>query len=803
MSSAYEQLKHLLGMAVSPDAGQCQNEIAAAFDYFTKMAKSEECLVMAVQDSKMSVGMRAMAGWLLKTQVRRMGLLLEAQRDDLLQTYLSEPDRNVRNALGSVLALVYVQSVKDLTTEWKGLLGALLQTDRPLLALSVLEMICQDYPDGLVGNELFDELLRFLMVCLKQGEEAAALGLSCLNQFIIFPSDALEERLPEILESLSLLASSSNLSLQKRVLECLSSLTISYPYEMMQVMPSVMDFMLRILETHGDPLDYSRFEENLALDACDFWMTLVEQDSLLYEGYAEQITELVRGYLPRLLPALLKAMTYAEDDLELQDNCEGNVMQPDEVSSLLPRHYRNKSTKGDDAEDEEEELDEFGSSGWSLRKCAGSTLDRMAACVFGDSEHIVQQLLIPLINEKFAASNRDWRLLESGFMAIGAIAEGAGSMLTAQMVEELVEFLCIREGRLPLVRATAAWTLTRLPLRKNGVRRAITFLSQGILQETSKRVQRVSIVFLQSLLGKHPNAWKARDVIQLVLEAALLCQLRNRLQLCDLVAFVADECGLDDVEDALYVRVLHFLIELWSSVPRELVYAVVEAVSAVSTASGERVPREAAHLIYHKCATELGACCLNSLSDSHDNTEEEYTVAMLDVITGLLPTGVVNIGEFEEAVVRPLSQQDSSAAILQSVFGFVGDSLKLGCSLKYAQDYFSCMQTVAFLIEGEMDEDGSWTATRNNALWALGEAAHRGHLTPEANLIRGLVSILEQREATSSGILDNAAVTLGRCLGRQSTLKAMVPEGIYVYARTRVMALPDGDEKISSLHGLQ
>lgn len=776
----YQSLKCLLELAASQEAGCRQQEINQLFEQFDALPNTADYLVAYLLDDNMPLDTRSMAAWVLKTQIKQKRLLLETQRDFLLKRYFEEPERG----LATVLSLLYTQSVKE-GKDWTELIVSLLGERKRAIVTPILEMICQDCPDSLVSNELFEELLKYLLESLKLGEAEAVAGLSCINQFIIFPSELLEERLSELLENLSVFADRENALLQKRVLECLSSLVYSYPHEMMQVMPSVMDFMLRVMERHGDPLDLESFEQNLALDACDFWMTLVERDSLLYESFAEQINELVKGNLGRLLPVLLKAMTYAEDDLELQENMEGNVMQPDDLRSMLPQHYHIS---------EEEELDEYGSSGWGLRKCAGNTLDRLASCIFGDSAEVVHGLLIPLINEKFAESHRDWRLLESGIMAIGTIAEGAAGVLIDQ-VPQLIEFLAQREGRLPLVRATASWALSRLPLGKFA-RKTIAFLCQLVLCESSKRVQRVSIVFLQSVLGKYPSGWKAQDMLQLILEAAGKCQIRNRLQLCELMTFIGDEQGFDQVSNDLFIRMLQFLIDLWSSLPKELIYPVVEAVSAVSTASGERVPREAAVLIYEKCMNELCA----------GEQEEEYLVALLDVITGLLPTNVMSVQQFERQVLYPMFTECSgNAAILQSIFGFVGDAAKKGgleSELVYLEEYCRMMETVSIEFRGEEEEGDEWVATRNNAVWALGETVYRGVYKPTASFIKYLISLFRVPSETTSSqgkLLDNAAVTLGRSLAIIGYEQLDV--GVLETAMKRVLGLLEGEERTSALCG--
>jgi hypothetical protein len=238
------------------------------------------------------------------------------------------------------------------------------------------------------------------------------------------------------------------------------------------------------------------------------------------------------------------------------------------------------------------------------------------------------------------------------------------------------------------------------------------------------------------------------------------------------------------------LRVLQFLVELWSALPRALVYPVVEAVSAVSTVSGERIPREAAELLIGMCQRELRQ------QQEQQEKEEEYLVALLDVITGLLPSKALDVGEFEGGWLYPLFNDNGSAAVLQSVFGFVGDALKNGHMLKFVKEYCTVMEVVVSKEVYEEVED-EWMPTRNNALWALGEAIYRGHYGPSNALCECLLRIL-RNGAGSTGLMDNAAVTLGRCL---LWTQVEVDPRIINIAIKRVMDLPDGEEKESSQRG--
>jgi transportin-1 len=84
---------------------------------------------------------------------------------------------------------------------------------------------------------------------------------------------------------------------------------------------------------------------------------------------------------------------------------------------------RNRADGGDSDEEEEdeddyEEEDDETYTEWNLRKCSAAALDVMAVAF----EAEMLEVLLPYLKEKLFSS--DWMDVESGILALGAIAEG-------------------------------------------------------------------------------------------------------------------------------------------------------------------------------------------------------------------------------------------------------------------------------------------------------------------------------------------------------------------------------------------
>lgn len=175
--------------------------------------------------------------------------------------------------------------------------------------------------------------------------------------------------------------------------------------------------------------------ENVALEACEFWLTFAEDTEL---------APYLHPLLGKVAPVLLDCMVYGEDDLLWLEGDAEDANVPDKETDIKPRHYGGK-THGlehedpngaaakpklgaygeenlDDAEedfdlDDDEFADEM-STEWNLRKCAAAALDVLAVSFGGD---LLNVLLQPLKEKLWS---EDWLQRESGILALGAMAEG-------------------------------------------------------------------------------------------------------------------------------------------------------------------------------------------------------------------------------------------------------------------------------------------------------------------------------------------------------------------------------------------
>eukprot|EP00798_Chlamydomonas_sp_ICE-L_P031863 gene31863-7069_t len=207
-------------------------------------------------------------------------------------------------------------------------------------------------------------------------------------------------------------------------------------------------------------------DETVALESCEFWMAFCE---------AQLDPELLRPFLPRLIPVLMKNMVFDEYDEDVQDAeaaeaAAGGPQKEERDSELKPFHLKERD-KGTEAADDDEDDDADGSSRWTLRKCSAAALDRLSI-VYGDD---LLPVLLPIVEQRLQnpdwrpresalldlGANTDWRARESALLALGAVSEGCHQGLLPHLGGIVTMLLPKMVDPRPMVRIISCWALSR------------------------------------------------------------------------------------------------------------------------------------------------------------------------------------------------------------------------------------------------------------------------------------------------------------------------------------------------------
>jgi transportin-1 len=270
---------------------------------------------------------------------------------------------------------------------------------------------------------------KFLMLAEHSSAKMRSHAIACLSYFVPVGSQSLFVHLDNFIATLFKLASDNDPSVRRHVCQALVLLLAARPEKLMPEMANVAEYMLYSTKDKN---------ENVALEACEFWLTFAEDADLAMH---------LHPLLGKVAPVLLDCMIYGEDDLLWLEGDAEDAAVPDKETDIKPRHYGGGKSHGlerdadgnpaapktrvgaygeetidsdeeDDYDLDDEDFADEMSTEWNLRKCAAAALDVLAVRFGGD---LLNVLLGPLKEKLWS---QDWLQRESGILALGAMAEG-------------------------------------------------------------------------------------------------------------------------------------------------------------------------------------------------------------------------------------------------------------------------------------------------------------------------------------------------------------------------------------------
>ena len=270
---------------------------------------------------------------------------------------------------------------------------------------------------------------KFLALTEHHSSKMRSHAIACLSCFVPINCQSLYVHIDSFISSFLKRASDDDPAVRRHVCQALVLLLASRADKLMPEIDNVAEYMLWSTKDRN---------ENVALEACEFWLTFAEDPDLSVHMYS---------LLVKVAPVLLDCMVYGEDDLLWLEGDLEDANVPDKESDIRPRHYGSKAhgyerdadangsdlstskrgaygeetIESDDEEDDELDDDDFAdemSTEWNLRKCAAAALDVLAVRYGAD---LMNVLLGPL-KEKLWSD--DWLQRECGILALGAMAEG-------------------------------------------------------------------------------------------------------------------------------------------------------------------------------------------------------------------------------------------------------------------------------------------------------------------------------------------------------------------------------------------
>ncbi|XP_077981627.1 transportin-1-like isoform X3 [Glandiceps talaboti] len=764
-----EQILQLLKESQSPDT-ETQRAVQQKLEALNQFPDFNSYLIFVLTKLKSEDDTtRSLSGLILKNNVKAHFTNFPSDVTDFIKTEclecIGDPSPLIRATIG---ILITTMASKGGLENWPELLPRLCQLleseDYNICegAFGALQKICEDSAEVLDSEALNRPLNvmipKFLQFFRHSSPKIRSHAIACVNQFIISRTQALMVNIDSFMEYLFELASDEDAEVRKNVCRALVMLLEVRMDRLIPHMANIIEYML--LRTQDS-------DDVVALEACEFWLTLAEQPIC---------KEVLSGHLPRLIPVLVNGMKYSEIDIILlKGDVEEDETIPDSEQDIKPRFHRSRTHSQQHTEDDEDGSDSDGLddddalSDWNLRKCSAAALDVLAN-VFREE---LLPTLLPILKQTLF--HPEWEVKESGILVLGAIAEGCMNGMIPHL-PELIPFLiqCLSDKK-ALVRSITCWTLSRYAhwvVSQNHdmfLKPLMTELLKRVL-DSNKRVQEAACSAFATL--EEEACTELVPYLGFILQTLVFAfskyQHKNLLILYDAIGTLADSVG-HHLNKAEYINLLMPpLIAKWNILKDEDkdLFPLLECLSSVATAlqSGflpycEPVYQRCVRLV-EKTLTQIVQASTTH-PDQFEPPDKDFMIVALDLLSGLAE-GLEH--HIESLVARSnimtllfQCMQDKMPEVRQSSFALLGDLTK------------ACFQHVKpnigdFLPILGQNLNPEFISVCNNATWAIGEISMQMGADMKPYISHVVVQLIEiiNRPNTPKTLLENTAITIGR-----------------------------------------
>lgn len=771
---------------------------------------------------------RTMSCLLLKNNIRKH----YQSFPDELKEYIKKSSLDLLRDSSSVIRatvgvlITNVAATGELFT-WTDLLptlGQLLNSNQIEIvesAFSALHSICEDLSEMLCTENLSKTLEamlpRFLEFFSHPSPKIRNYALICANQFVPIQAKPIMNMIDKYVEALFLLANDHDAEVKKNVCRSLVALFETRPDTLAPHLNVVIEYMLARSKDEDD---------EIALEACEFWLTVPDH---------ELGKNILRQYLPQLVPFFMEKMQHSPEDIEMmRADIEDNYMVPDKDDDIKPRFYKAKThgnngteskqeTEQTDAqdisdldeadleeedEDENDDDDDVTGTSWNIRKCTAAALDCLANNYPDEILPFVFQELEKNLN------NENWVVKEAAVLAIGAIAEGSVSGMVPhlpRLLPYLVERLCDKH---PLVRSITCWTISRYTywIIEHPEDRIYGLVLDGLLRcilDNNKRVQEAACSSFATLAeGAGMQLAPYLDqILGTLVQAFDKYQHKNLLNLYDAVGTLA-EAVKTNLNQQKYIDILMPpIIKKWNSLQdgdRDL-FPLLECLSSIAVALCEGF-KPHSEAVYRRCLSLVEqnlqqAIRFNIDPENTDMPNKDFTIAALDLLSGLaegIKEGITDLVASSNIMDLALQcMHDTLPEVRQSSFALLGDLTKACFHLVRPH----IPQIMAPLAQNLRYEHVS---VCNNATWAVGEIALqlRSDLRPYIHIIFGQLLANINFPEIPRTLLDNTAISVGRIsFACPDDIAPMLKDFIKPWCQS-VRSIRDNDAKDSAFRGI-
>ncbi|KAG8894444.1 hypothetical protein FRB99_001259 [Tulasnella sp. 403] len=437
--------------------------------------------------------------------------------------------------------------------------------------------VCRNYPQKLNkdinGQWPLDFIIpKFISLADDPTPRIQFHAITSLSHLISIKPQSLLANINRYIPCLFRHASDENVDIRCCVCSTFTSLLVARYDRLIPDLPMLAQLMLHAMQDK---------DENVALRACEFWLTFAETPNLALH---------LVPIIPELVSILLKCMVYREETLLQLNGLGDGASEADKESSIKSWQYGSgqihdlggvpsgdsqgvaKQSKYGTTLDNEDDFcgaynfdldDPDFSPEWNVRKCAAAALSLLAEHL-GNS-HL--KVLLPHLHERLYS--KDWLQKESVILALGALAKGCIGGVELHLPQMVPLLISALNSQKPLIRSTTCWTLGYYALwctqfetePEDGRNTYFIPTINGLLRmmsDDNKRVRTAGCQAFIMLLDTDAGPKLVPHVeliLQNVMHAFQKCLWRNLTTLYDIIKTLTDAVG-NTLENAQFAGIL-------------------------------------------------------------------------------------------------------------------------------------------------------------------------------------------------------------------------------------------------------
>ncbi|KAI8911544.1 armadillo-type protein [Gorgonomyces haynaldii] len=781
-----QDLHGLIQLLTTAQQGIATQQVFAQLESFNQLPEYNNYLAYIFALTNENSHLRMSAGIALKNNLKSRYDQVPPHVLEFCQHCVLKALVDDKNEISSTAGSIITTVLQTRVNRWPDVLQRLLEllsSQNPthrMSAYRAMDKICEDSAEKLSdeNSEYVKALLStFVNATSDENPRIRGTALKCINQFLIIRADVLMSNLDAFLAKLYDRANDHDAYVRKYVCQAFVNVSEVAPNSLVNVLDSVVNFMLYCTQDK---------DQEVALEACDFWLVLAEQDDMQIH---------LQHYIPRLLPVLLNGMVYTEEDImELGGFDDDDAHVPDQAQDIKPRHHKGRThapqsmenlTEAKSNEDDlEDEDDEDPAEKWNVRKCAASAIDVLAT-VYGDG--ILQELL-PHINTQLFSEQ--WEHREAGILALGAIAEGCASGMEPHLPTIIPLLIKCFEDRKPLVRSITCWTLSRYAswicppnpgpsdVYQEHLNTYFNPLLLGLMHmvlDNNKEVQKAgcsALATIEEEAGMQLVPFLDQLIQTLCTAFGKYQQEKNMMILYDAFGTLAETVNTYFAAPKYVNMYMPILLNKWSGMADDDrgLFPLLECLSSVAIAVGKGF-QPYAPAIWERCIRIIRNTLVQIQAYRQDPTmdmpDKDFLITCVDLISGIIQGLASDAETYIEQTTPPFYQlmaacmQDSSPDVKTSTFALMGD-LAMYCSNSLIPHL---PQLLPLIINGMSPHTAhSWSSPNNNATWATGEIAlkYQSGMEPWVQpILQQIIPVLLHPNTTQS-LRENTAITIGR-----------------------------------------